>query len=117
MRWIAALLVALVSLAPARAAPFFMCPSFTSGWTVSGTGPITAVMYDGDSQLLYVIFNSTFASAYSNAPISVIQTFSRSTNLVNTYNTLVVPNYSALLLEEQYNCAVLNETGAYIWTD
>ena len=115
MKWIALLLAVLAT--PVSAAPFFPCPSFTSGWSIQGPGPITSVMYDQDTQLLYVIFNSTFASAYSNVPISIIQTFSNSNNLMTTYQTYVVPNYHALLLEEKYNCAILNEAGGYIWTD
>ena len=73
-------------------------------------------MYDQNTQLLYVIFGNTVASAYSNVPISIMQTFSTSTNVMNTYNTYVVPRYHSLLLAEKNNCPLLFETGAYIWS-
>ena len=83
----------------------------------SGDGPITSINYSGDMQLLYVIFNNTNAIAYSGVPISIMQTFSRSRNLYDTWQQAVVPAYHLLLLSETDNCPILNENGAYIWTN
>ena len=102
--------------------PFVPCPYFQAGWTITfpptQAQPISAVMYDQSTQLLYVIFNNNFPSAYFPVPLSVMQTFSQSrNNPMQIYQTYVVPRYEALLLEEVYNCPILNENGAYIWTN
>lgn len=100
--------------------PFTPCPYFQAGWAITFTGnPITAVMYDQSTSLLYVIFNNNFPSAYWPVPVSIVQTFSQSrNNPMQIYQTYVVPRYEALLLEEIYNCPILREpSGAYIWTN
>lgn len=75
-------------------------------------------MYDQNTSLLYVIFNNNFPSAYWPVPISVMQTFSQSrNNPMQIYQTYVVPRYEALLLQEVYNCPILQESGAYIWSN
>jgi len=112
------LLVLVLSGGTSQAAPFFPCPAFTAGWAKSYYNqPISSVMYDMNTQLLYVIFGNTFASAYSNVPTSIMQTFSQSTNVMQTYTTYVIPRYHALLLAETNNCPLLYETGAYIWSN
>jgi hypothetical protein len=98
------------------AQPFQPCPYFTSGWAVQGPPPITSIGYDQDTQLLYVIFNYSQGTAYSNVPISIIQTLSRSSSLYATWRVAVQNVYHPLLLSETYNCPITQENGAYIWT-
>ncbi len=102
--------------------PFVPCPYFSAGWAitypVTQAQPISAVMYDQNTRLFYVIFKNNFPSAYYPVPISIIQTFSQSRNdPMQLYKTYVVPRYEALLLQEVYNCPILNENGAYIYTN
>lgn len=107
--------VLLPSIALAQAFP---CPSFTAGWAFTYVGqPITSVAYDQTTSLLYVVWGNTNATAFYPVPLSVIQTFSRSTNALATYNSYVANSYHALLLAQKNNCPILQETGAYIWTD
>ncbi len=97
--------------------PYVPCPNITIGWSLSFPPPITAVQYDTSSMLLYVIFNGTTASAYSNVPLSVIQGFSRAgVNPVSYYNSNVVGQYHPLWLAQTNNCPLLFENGAYIWS-
>jgi KTSC domain len=102
--------------------PFTPCPYFVAGWAITFSPtpaqPISTVMYDQNTQLLYVIFNNNFPSAYYPVPISIIQTFSQSrNNPMQIYQSYVVPRYEALFLEEVYNCPILNENGVYIYTN
>ena len=113
MRFVAALLLLLAS--PAAAAPFQPCPSTTIGWALQYPPPLTAVLYDQGSQLLYVVWNYSIAEAYPSVPTSVMQTFSSSKNPVQVYNTSVIPSYHPLLLEEKNNCPLLLESTAYFW--
>ena len=117
-RFLAAL-ISLVSLTfAAYAAPFQPCPYVTSGWSQSWTGfNVTTALYDGNSALLYVIFFTTTATAYSNVPYSVAQGFSSSRNPDMYWQTSVAPSYHALLLAQTNNCPLRFETGAYIWSD
>jgi hypothetical protein len=111
--------VALIANQPAlAAAPFQPCPWVQSGWALPYQGyPITFVSYDQLTGLLYVIFNNTIPSAYSGVPISVAQAFAQTRNPMPIYQSYVVPSYHALLLAEQTNCPMLNENGAYLWTN
>lgn len=115
MKLLAALLLALSMLAAPAAAQVSPCPSFTAGWAVSGTGPITSVAYDQQTQILSVIWYNTQATQYYPVPISVIYAFTNSRNLLATFNTLVAPRYGAILLQDKTNCPVTQENGAYIW--
>jgi KTSC domain len=100
----------------AFAQPFQPCPYITIGWALSFQPPITSVLYDTSSMLLYVIFNATTATAYSNVPISVIQGFSRAgVNPVSYYNSSVYMKYHPLMLAGQNNCPLLADNGAYEW--
>lgn len=102
----------------AFAQPYVPCPNINIGWSLSFPPPITSVQYDTSSMLLYVIFNATTASAYSNVPIGIIQGFSRAgVNPVSYYNSAVVGKYHPLALAQTNNCPLLWEpSGAYIWT-
>lgn len=118
MRWLAALLVACAAFAaPARAAPATPCPHITIGWALQYPPPITAVLYGQDALILYVIFNSVVASAFSGVPTSVMQLFSQSKNPSLTYQTYVLGRYHAMLLFQANNCPLLFENGRYFWTD
>lgn len=109
--------LALTLLAAPAQAQYFPCPSFQAGWTVSGPGPITSVAYDQQSQILSVIWYSTQPSQYYPVPISVMQAFNGSENLLATFNAYVAPRYQAILLQEKSNCPVLQEGGGYIWVN
>ena len=115
MKLLAALLLALSMLAAPAAAQVSPCPSFTAGWAVSGTGPITSVAYDQQTQILSVIWYNTQATQYYPVPISVIYAFTNSRNLLATFNTLVAPRYGAILLQDKINCPAVQEDGSYIW--
>lgn len=114
-----ALLIGLPSLARAQAAT--PCPTTTIGWALQWPGPITAALYDQQSQLLYIIWNYTIAQAFSNVPTSVMQSLSNQSNPVNIYNYTIIPGYHQLLLTQKDNCPLqienaklcplLNETG------
>ena len=111
-----ALLLGLCALADAR--PFQPCPFVTAGWSQSWTGfNVTTALYDGNSALLYVIFFTTTATAYSNVPYSVAQGFSSTGNPDMYWQTSVAPSYHALLLASQNNCPLLNDNGVYLWSD
>ena len=111
---IAAILM-LLAASPAQAQ--FVCPAFTAGWTVSGPGPITSVAYDQQTSILSVVWYSTQASQYDPVPISVMQAFRGSTNLLATFNAYVAPSYHAIWLQEGSNCPVLQPGGGYIWVE
>lgn len=112
-----AALAALAFLPTPGLAQYFPCPSFTAGWTVSGPGPITSVAYDQQSQILSVIWHSTQPSQYYPVPISVMQAFNGSQNLLATFNAYVAPRYHAIWLQEKSNCPVLQELGGYVWVN
>ncbi len=113
-----ALLATFLILAETPAgAQYFPCPSFTAGWSVSGSPPITSVAYDQQTQILSVVWYSTQASQYYPVPISVMQAFRGSTNLLATFNAYVTPSYHPIWLQEGSNCPVLQEGGGYIWTE
>ena len=104
--------------APALAQSAAPCPTFQAGWGKQWPAPgITAVTYDETSLLMYIIWNYTFASAYSQVPLSIMQTFSSSKNPSQTYNTLVANRFSSLLLQEKNNCPILVENGRFISTN
>lgn len=107
---------ALVFATPARA-QYFPCPSFTAGWTVTSPGPITSVAYDQQTQILSVIWYSVQPSQYYPVPLSVMQTFSASKNLLATFNSYVASRYHAIWLQEKSNCPVLQDGGGYIWVN
>ena len=118
MRRLLASLLLLVLTNVAHAQPFQPCPFVTAGWSQSWTGHnITTALYDGNTALLYVIFFTTTATAYSNVPYSVTQGFSRASNPDLYWQTSVAPSYHAMLLAQTNNCPLLFENGAYIWTD
>ena len=102
---------AALPVASQLAAP---CPTFVAGWgkqwPASCITAVTAVTYDETSLLMYIIWNNTFSSAYYPVPLSVMQTFSSSSNPSQVYNTIVKPSYHAILLEEKDNCPVLQQT-------
>lgn len=103
---------------PLAAAPFQPCPLTTIGWALQFSGPITAVLYDTSSQLMYVVFNNTAASAFSNVAIGVMQAFSSAqtqAQVQQVYQSQLLPNYHPLLLAETNNCPLLFENGVYIW--
>lgn len=104
--------------AVARAAtPAYPCPTFITGWALSGSGPITDILWSGTQQQLYFIWNHTLASDYYPVPsYSVIQAFSQTphSNWVQTFNYLVAPSYRAILLQEKTNCPVLQESGSSV---
>lgn len=118
MRLLAFLFVALVTGGGhANAQAFVPCPQFTIGWSKQYAGsPITSVMYDSQSQLLYVIWNNTIPSAFSNVPTTVMTGLSSARDPVVYYNSAIYPVYHSLLLAQTNNCPMLFETGAYIWT-
>ena len=89
------------------------CPGFSSGWALSGPGPITAVLYDQYTSQMYIVWNNSEPALYQPVPISVMQTFSQSKNWVQTFNTYIVPSYSPLLLQEKNNCPVLQEVSFF----
>jgi hypothetical protein len=110
------LITLLLAASPAQA-QYFPCPSFTAGWTVSGPGPITSVGYDQQTQILSVVWYSTQPTQYYPVPISVIQAFNGSHNLLATFNAYVAPTYHPIWLQEKSNCPVLQDGGGYIWTE
>jgi hypothetical protein len=96
----------------------FPCPTFVAGWSNSYyNNPISSVQYDPVSQLLYIIWGNTQATAYYPVPISIIQTFGPGRNPVQIYSSYVLGRYNPLLLEEKFNCPILQESGGYIWTE
>ena len=117
MRVLLAALIWLGLSCAARAGNPGPCPSFTAGWALSGPGPITGVLLDTTTSLMYMIWNNTFVTAYYPVPLSVMQVFSQSQNWVQTYQTYVLPRYEALLLQQTNNCPVLQESGGYIWVN
>jgi hypothetical protein len=96
--------------------PAYPCPEFQAGWAIGGSGPITSVMYDETSLLMTIIWHYNFVTVYYPVPRSVMQTFSQSSNFVQTYNSYM-GSYEALLIKEVDNCPVLQENGGYIWVD
>lgn len=104
-------LAGVLLAAPARAAPpAYPCPYMSLGWSQNwSTGPISSVAYTNDYQVLFVVFAYKTVSAYSDVPISVMQTFSQSRDPQQVYQTQVVPRYHALLLAESSNCPILVE--------
>lgn len=112
-----AVLATLIGGSALAQPPASPCPSFSAGWAKSYYGfPITAVEYDPTTQLLYVVWSNTNATAFWPVPMSVIQSFSAPVSPVTIYNTYVAPRYNALLLEEKYNCPIQQEDAGYIWT-
>jgi hypothetical protein len=114
------LAILLVGSYGAHAQPYSPCPSITIGWTQPIPGsPITSAQYDSSAQLLYVIFNSTQASAFIGVPVGVMNSFSRAQTqqqAQQVYAGQVLPIYHALLLAQSNNCPLRFETGAYIWS-
>lgn len=103
-------------------APFVPGPFFQASWTITfeptQDQPISAVLYDSTSQLLFVVFNNNFPSPYFPVPLSVMQTFSQSrSNPMLIFNGYVAPRYETIFLDETFNCPILNENGNYIWTN
>lgn len=110
---------ALAQQAHAAQPPFRACPYFTIGWSLQSSGPITSVQYESSKQILYVVFNNSVASAFSNVPLSVQQSFSQATTqeqIQSIYQRIVLPAYHALALNEVDNCPLRFENGPYIWT-
>ena len=111
-----ALLFLLLTGGVASAQPYLPCPYVTAGFSKSWTGfAITSMIYDGSTQLLYTIFNSVTPTAMSGVSYTTATNYSRATNPVTFYNTLVTQQHSILLAEGD-SCPMLFETGAYIWT-
>jgi hypothetical protein len=110
------LIVLLLSCAPAQA-QYFPCPSFTAGWAVSGPVPITSVAYDQQTQILSVVWYATQPTQYYPVPLSVMQAFNGSHNLLATFNAYVSGRYHPIWLQEKSNCPVLQDGGGYIWVD
>jgi hypothetical protein len=56
-----ALLVLLLScvITAARAGAPGPCPSFTAGWALSGSGPITGILWDQSTKQMYFIWTNT----------------------------------------------------------
>jgi hypothetical protein len=107
----------LSTVAPALAQSARPCPASTIGQAFQYAGPITAVLYDSQSQLLYVIWNYTIIQALSNVPVSLLQNFANgAANPVPIYNAIVT-QYPSLLLMEKSNCPILTEGGNYISTN
>lgn len=97
------------------------CPSFHAGWALSGPGPITNILWDQFTQQMYFIWqggqplNTTTVSDYYPVPnSSVMQTFSQSKNWVQTFDYLIKPTYRAILLQEQNNCPVLQDSYSFV---
>lgn len=111
MRWI---VLFLLLVAPAQAQ---VCPQVQSGWALSYAAPITAIVYDQTSTLMYVVWGHTFPTAYVGVPITIMQTISRMTDPVLAYNQYLYNRYPSLLLQEKNGCAILNENGQYISTN
>jgi hypothetical protein len=118
-RGLAALILLGVSpILPARAAT--VCPYFTAGWSQQWSNqPILFASWDSTTQLLYIVFATGQVSAFSNVPLGVIQSFSNlaTGNPMPYYQSIVQPNYHALLLSAPQNCPIKNESGGYLWTD
>lgn len=115
IRIIALLLAVFAFAAPVRAAPPARpCPYMSIGWSQQYPPgkTITSVSYASDYQVLFVIFNSTVASAFSNVPLSVMQAFSQTQNPLSVYNSSVVRAYHPMLLADQTNCPLLNSAGS-----
>jgi len=118
-RFVALLLLA----APVAAAPPAQpCPSIDYGWTVQypnglvASSPITSVGYDQAAQMLYVAFGPTM-TVFAGVPLGVMQSFQNTRDPLALYNTMVVPNYHALLLLQTNNCPLTTENGSYLWAD
>jgi hypothetical protein len=117
----AALFCAAVAFLAPRAPCFAQaarpCPSSTIGEAFQYAGPITAVLYDSQSQLLYVIWQYVIVQVFSNVPASFIQTFANgAANPVPIYNS-IISSYPSLLLMEKSGCPILTEGGNYISTN
>lgn len=96
---------------------FQVCPQVQSGWAISYVAPITAIVYDQTSTLMYVVWGNKLPTAYVGVPITIMQTISRITDPVLAYNQYLYNRYPSLLLREQNGCPILNENGQYISTN
>ena len=100
------------------APPASPCPQLVGGISIPYSGSaISFVTYDQPDMMLTIIWYSTWVTTYSNVPYSVMQQFQTRPDPVATYNAYVNNIYEALLLQEQSNCPVLQESGGYIWVD
>lgn len=95
------------------APPATPCPYTTIGWAMQypPSATITSVSYATDQQILYVVFNSTTVSAFSNVPIGIMQAFSATTNPLTIYNGSVVHAFHPIMLSTPSNCPLLNDDG------
>lgn len=105
----------------ARAGAPGPCPSFHAGWSLSGPGPITGILWDQFTQQMYFIWNTglppnttTVTDYYPVADSSVMQSFSQSKNWVQTFGYLIASRYEAVLLQEVNNCPVLQDSFSFI---
>lgn len=98
---------------------FRPCPYFSAGWSKQFAGSaITSVLYDQQTLLMYIIFQSVNASVFANVPLGVMQGFMNTQDPVGYYSSFVLPSYHALLLSQTNNCPMLFEDGVtYIWSD
>lgn len=94
------------------------CPAPVSGWTLSWQNqPISSATYDSSTSLLYLFFGVSTPVAFSNVPYAAMQGLSSTRSPVDFYTYNLLPVYHALLLNQQSRCPLLNENGAYLWTD
>jgi hypothetical protein len=113
MRFLAAAL--LLFATPAQA--FQPCPHVGSGWAISYAAPITSITYDQYASFMYVIWASTFPTAYVGMPVAIMSSISRIADPVLAYNQYIKDRYPSLFLQEENDCPVLNENGEYISTN
>lgn len=122
MRRIAQIVLAAIFIllvATPSSAQFRPCPYFSAGWSKQFSGSaITSVLYDQQTLLMYIIFQSVNASVFANVPLGVMQGFMNTQDPVGYYSGFVLPSYHALLLSQTNNCPMLFEDGVtYVWTD
>lgn len=120
MKTILTLILCFAATAARAGAPG-PCPSFHAGWSLSGPGPITGILWDQFTQQMYFIWNTglppnttTVTDYYPVADSSVMQSFSQSKNWVQTFGYLIAPRYEAMLLQEVNNCPVLQDSFSFI---
>jgi hypothetical protein len=103
----------------------FPCPYITFGWALQwpASAVITSASYDSGTQLLYLVFNTNQAQAFTNVPIGIIQSLTNTQNPLQMYNSIINPTYHQALLTEKDNCPIhyqIDDTpqgqAGYFWT-